>query len=67
MDKKTEIERLIRNLGSRAAEGVNDRELDVESKNKLTALENRFQSCENILKNLDFKVQEISKRNIIAR
>jgi hypothetical protein len=67
MDKKTEIERLIRNeVDSNVVDIMDNREMDAEAKIKLKALENRSESCGNILSDLEFKVQENKKRNKIG-
>lgn len=66
MDKKEDIKFVLgREFDDRIIDVLDQRELDAETKDELSVIENKSEAYESILSNLEFRVQEYKKRNKI--
>ncbi|KAI8637944.1 hypothetical protein BD408DRAFT_352749 [Parasitella parasitica] len=66
MDKKEDINYLLsKNIDSKVVDILDNRELDAETKKSLLELSNRSEACENVIEDLEFKLQENKKINKI--
>ncbi|CEP18940.1 hypothetical protein [Parasitella parasitica] len=66
MDKKEDVKYLLsKNIDSKVVDILDNRELDVETKKSLLELRSKSEACDNVIEDLEFKMEENKKINKI--